>query len=68
MAATLSEHPPVSTPDEVLTPEELGARIKLPPRKIKRLAWEGKIPCMRLGRAYRFDLDAVLRAMAEAST
>ena len=50
----------------LLTAAELARRLRLRPRTIRAWASAGLIPCVRLGaRTIRYDLRAVLRALAE---
>ena len=49
--------------NEILSVEELSARLKVPSSTIEQLARNGKIPgAFRLGKHWRFDLD-ILRAV-----
>jgi excisionase family DNA binding protein len=47
--------------DRLLTAEEVAARYQMKPQAIYRLAREGRLPVVRLGRYYRFRLDALAR-------
>lgn len=48
----------------LLTSVELAAELKLKPKKIRLLARSGKIPAMRFGHEWRFDLEQVRAAAA----
>ena len=47
------------TRDQLLTAEQLAERWQVPVAHVYRLARDGRIPCVRLGRYRRFRLDAV---------
>ncbi len=49
-------------PDELLSPEELAARLKVPPTWVYEQSRMGNIPTHRLGRYIRFDLHEVLES------
>lgn len=52
---------------ELLTKEELAARLKVPLNYVIVLRKSGKIPCIRFGhRTIRFELDRVLQALRSA--
>jgi excisionase family DNA binding protein len=42
------------TAGELLTPDQLAARWQVPVMHVYRLAREGKLPCVRLGKYVRF--------------
>ncbi len=44
---------------------ELANRLRLPAQWLQNEADEGRIPCLRIGRKYRFNVDAVKAALAE---
>ena len=46
-------------PDRLLTAEELATRWQVPTGHVYRLAREGKVPCVPLGRYRRFRLAAI---------
>ena len=46
-------------PDNVLTIDELSAYLKIPKSSLYKLAQEGKLPGQKVGRHWRFHLDAV---------
>ncbi len=48
-----------------LTPVEMARRVKLHPKTLLRLAQAKVIPCLRAGRAIRFDAEAVEQALIE---
>jgi excisionase family DNA binding protein len=43
--------------------EALGELLSLPPASVRRLAREGKLPVLHVGRLLRFDLARVLEAL-----
>jgi excisionase family DNA binding protein len=47
--------------DQLLTAEELAERWQVPAAHVYRLAREGRIPVVRLGRYRRFRRDAIER-------
>lgn len=48
-----------------LTPVEMAQRVRLHPKTLLRLAQAKVIPCLRAGRAVRFDPEAVEQALIE---
>jgi excisionase family DNA binding protein len=48
-------------PGDVLTIEELSIYLKIPKSTLYKLVREGKIPCQKIGRHWRFHKDAVDR-------
>lgn len=44
---------------QLLTAEQLAERWQVPTGHVYRLAREGRIPTVKLGRYYRFRLDAI---------
>lgn len=44
---------------QLLTAEQLAERWQVPMSHVYRLAREGRIPVVKLGRYYRFRLDAI---------
>jgi excisionase family DNA binding protein len=54
---------PLLSPEDILTPEEVAERLKVPPSWVyekTRGRCRNPIPCLRLGRYIRFDWNAVL--------
>jgi excisionase family DNA binding protein len=49
----------VSDNTHLLTPDDVAARWKVPKSCVWRLTREGELPVVRLGRRYRYRLDAV---------
>jgi excisionase family DNA binding protein len=43
----------------ILTAEQLAARWQIKPSAVYRLTREKKIPCVQLGRYYRYRLDSI---------
>jgi excisionase family DNA binding protein len=50
-----------STAPQLLTAEQLATRWQVPPSHVYRLTREERIPVVRLGRYYRYRLDAIER-------
>ena len=48
--------PPMS---ELITANVVADRLRVTPQTVRRLAREGKLPAVRVGRTYRFDWDKV---------
>jgi excisionase family DNA binding protein len=46
-------------PDEVLTIEELAGYLKVPKSTLYKLVREGKVPCQKIGRHWRFRKGAI---------
>lgn len=56
--------------EDILTPEELAARLKVPDSWVyekTRARCRNPIPCLRLGRYVRFDWNAVINWLSAAS-
>ena len=45
------------------TPKEIAAHLRVCPETVKRLTASGKIPGVKVGAQYRYDLDAVGKAL-----
>jgi excisionase family DNA binding protein len=65
MDSTLSsnatgDHPPAQY-TQLLTAEQLAERWQVAPTHVYRLARDGYIPVVRLGKYYRFRLDQIER-------
>jgi len=57
-------------PEDILTPEEVAARLKVPESWVyekTRARCRNPMPCLRLGRYIRFDWNAVINWLATAS-
>ncbi|GIW90637.1 MAG: DNA-binding protein [Pirellulaceae bacterium] len=48
-------------PGAVLTIEELSAYLKIPKSTLYKLVREGKVPCQKIGRHWRFRKEAIDR-------
>lgn len=48
----------------VVTLRELAARVGLPRQWLKQEAAAGRLPCLRVGRTLRFNVEAVESALA----
>lgn len=65
---TMTETATTSTPAPVptwLTPEQMGRRVRLHPKTLLRLARDGRIPCLRAGKAVRFAAEQVEAALTK---
>ena len=49
---------------ELLTAAELASVLRIGQETVRQLAKSGAIPCLRVGRTFRFDLEEVLRTAA----
>ena len=49
----------VPSVNALLTAEDLAVRWQVPVAQVYRLARDGRVPAVRLGRYYRFRLEAV---------
>ena len=56
------------TTPELLSTEEAAAMLRLHPKRVQRLAREGKLPAVRHGRRWLFRRDLLLRGAAPANT
>jgi len=60
IARTLSANGQTLTLNEVLTADELAAKLKIPASSIEELARKGKLKgTFRIGKHWRFDLDVL---------
>ena len=53
-------------PDQVLTIDEMCVYLKIPKSTVYKLAQEGKIPCQKVGRHWRFRKEAIDRWLEES--
>ena len=53
-------------PGQVLTIDELSAYLKIPKSTVYKLAQEGKVPCQKVGRHWRFRKEAIDRWLEES--
>jgi excisionase family DNA binding protein len=44
---------------QLLTPEQLAERLQIPKAHVYRLTRRGAIPCVRLGKYYRYHIDEI---------
>jgi excisionase family DNA binding protein len=49
--------------NNMVTAKEIGAYLKLTQSTIYKLAMQGEIPALRIGKSWRFDMEEVLRAV-----
>jgi excisionase family DNA binding protein len=54
-------------PTDVLTLEELSVYLKIPKSTLYKIVREGKIPCQKVGRHWRFRKVAIDRWLEEAN-
>jgi excisionase family DNA binding protein len=50
----------------VLTIDELSAYLKIPKSTLYKVVREGKVPCQKIGRHWRFRKEAIDRWLEEA--
>lgn len=55
------DQPDVTADAELLTASEVGQRLRLPLSTVYYLAKQGKLPCFRVGRSWRFLKDEIER-------
>ena len=55
----------MKAPGEVLTVREIASYLRIPVSTIYMLAQQGKIPCQKIGRHWRFRKEAVDRWLEE---
>lgn len=58
--AARSEPPAPQPREDLVTAKQLAIRLSLPVSSVYELAKAGRIPCIRVGRHVRFNVDAVL--------
>jgi excisionase family DNA binding protein len=51
--------------DELLTPDEVAARLRTTPRFVRRLVAERRIAVVKVGRSVRFESSAVADYVAQ---
>ena len=49
--------------DSLLSIDELAKRLNCHPSTVRRLTKLGRLPAVRIGWLYRYDLEAVLKAL-----
>jgi excisionase family DNA binding protein len=52
-------------PADVMTIEEVAEYLRIPRSSLYKLAQEGKIPCQKVGRHWRFRKEAIDRWLEE---
>ena len=45
----------------IVTAKEVGQYLKLTESTIYKLALEGELPCFKIGKSWRFDMDEILQ-------
>jgi excisionase family DNA binding protein len=55
----------IAVPNELLSVNDVSAKLKVHPRKLRRMAREGGIPALKVGSDWRFDWKAVLAYLTE---
>ena len=53
---------------ELITANDVADRLRVTPQTVRRLAREGKLPAVRVGRTYRFDWDKVWSTVQQGPT
>ena len=53
-------------PGDVLTIDDLSSYLKIPKSTLYKLVREGKIPCQKIGRHWRFRKEAIDRWLEES--
>jgi len=54
-------------PESIMTIEEVADYLKIPKSTVYKLAQEGKIPCQKVGRHWRFRKDTIDKWLDESS-
>lgn len=57
----------IDNPPPVMTIEEISKYLQIPLSSLYKLAQEGKIPCQKVGRHWRFRKEAIDRWLENAS-
>jgi len=52
-------------PGDILTIDELSTYLKIPKSTLYKLVREGKVPCQKIGRHWRFRKEAIDRWLEE---
>ena len=52
--------------DSVMTIDELSAYLKIPKSTLYKLAQEGRLPCQKVGRHWRFRRETIDRWLEES--
>ena len=47
----------------IVTAKEVGEYLKLTESTIYKLASEGELPCFKIGKSWRFDMDEILQVI-----
>lgn len=53
-----------ATLPDVLTIQETAQYLRIPLRSLYKLAHEGKIPCQKVGRHWRFHRDILIKSIS----
>ncbi len=64
MSSNVTTHPPVST-SRLLTPDEVAEHLGVPRLAVIRRSRAGKIPCVRIGKVYRYRSESIERWLVE---
>lgn len=56
---TIVNEPIAQSPEQLLTLDEAASRLRISPRHLQRLTAENRVPCIRLGRAVRYDAHEI---------
>ena len=49
----------------IVTAKEVGQYLKLTESTIYKLASEGELPCFKIGKSWRFDMDEILQLIKQ---
>ncbi len=52
---------------ELIKVKDLARMLRISSGKVYRLANEGKIPCVKIDKSFRFDYDAVIKRLQGAN-
>ena len=53
-------------PESIMTIEEVADYLKIPKSTVYKLAQEGKVPCQKVGRHWRFRKDTIDKWLDES--
>lgn len=53
---------------DFLTAEQVAKRLKFKPQTIYRMAWDGRLPSLKIGRGRRFTEDAITAFVLQSAT
>ena len=50
---------------ELMDARQLGERLSMKSNTLLRMAWDGRLPCVRIGGCVRFDAEEIARHLAK---